>query len=96
MSNEVRITKEAIVTTPALRMDAPDWKKWFNNALKFLAPLGILYAAFVTANINLDGFQVTDFRPTPEVIGGLVLYILNAGQDFLRKFTSEQRYVLDK
>lgn len=94
--NEVKVSEEQVITTPALRMDQPDWNKWANNAFKFLAPLGLLYAAFVTANLNLDGFQTTDFQPTREVIGALMLYILNAGQDFLRKFTVEQKYPVEK
>lgn len=63
-----------------------DWSKWIFNTLVFAAPLAILYLLFVQANINIDGFQVTDFQPTKEVIGGMILYVINVLLDFFKKY----------
>lgn len=63
-----------------------DYKKWTNNMLVFFAPLIVLYLLFVQANVQSDGFQVSDFTPTSEVIGGMILYTINVLMDFLRKF----------
>ena len=40
----------------------------------------------VETKSNTDGFAVTDFVPTPEVIGGLILYVINTLLDLLRKY----------
>jgi len=65
--------------------DKKDWSKWLKNALIFLAPLGLLYLLFVQANIQGDGFQLSDFRPSDQVIGGAMLYLINTILDYLRK-----------
>jgi len=62
-----------------------DWSKWLNNALIFLAPLGVLYLIFVQANIQGDGFEWSDFAPSREVVGGIFLYLINTVLDYLRK-----------
>ena len=60
-------------------------QKWLINTGLFFAPLAILYLVFVQANITSNGFQVTDFIPTSEVIGGMILYAINTVLDYLRK-----------
>ena len=69
-----------------LRLTKVDWDKWSSNTLLFLAPLGVLYLVFVQTSINADGIQGTDFIPTREVMGGMVLYLINTLLDFLKKF----------
>lgn len=65
-----------------------DRQKWLNNSLIFLAPLFVLYLVFVQTGITSDGFSMSDFIPTQEVIGGLILYIINTLLDLLRKFVA--------
>lgn len=62
-----------------------DRSRWLRNAGIFLAPLGILYLAFVQVNIRSEGFQWEDFVPTSEVVGGGFLYLINTSLDYLRK-----------
>ena len=62
-----------------------DWKKWLENTVTFLAPLGILYLLFVQVGVQSDGFQPADFYPTSEVIGGMILYAVNVLLDLLKK-----------
>jgi hypothetical protein len=89
-------TKVLAVTTEAGEMGKIGLKKWGMNALKFTAPLGVMYLSFVIANINIDGFQLTDFVPSAVMSGGIILYILNAATDFLRKLTQAQTYIVEK
>lgn len=71
-------------------------EKFLRNSLFFLAPLLIIYLTFVAANINVDGFQPSDFTPTNEVIGAIILYVLNVILDFLRKYVPDTKnYVTD-
>ena len=68
------------------KLIALDWNKWFKNTAIFFAPVVLLYLVFVQVNINTNGFQTTDFYPTSEVIGGMILYITNTVIDFIKKF----------
>lgn len=62
--------------------------KWVRNLLLFTAPLGFMYITAVIGIIQLPDHQVSykDFIPTKMVQGGLILYVLNALQDLLRKY----------
>ena len=90
------MANEKIITVEAGKMSSEGLQKWATNTLKFAAPLGIMYLTFVVGNINVDGFQVIDFQPSQLVIGGLILYILNAIMDLLRKLAVEQKYIVEK
>ena len=59
--------------------------KWSLNARVFLAPLALIYLPFVTANIQLDGIQLSDFQPNQVVIGAMVLYVMNIILDWFKK-----------
>ena len=59
--------------------------KWGVNAKVFLAPLALIYLPFVTANIQLDGIQLSDFQPNQVVIGAMVLYVMNIILDWFKK-----------
>lgn len=71
-------------------------KKWVKNLISFLAPLGVMYLGFVMVRISAEGFQLADLYLSEYEIGGIVLYVFNGAQDFLRKFYIEQAYVVPK
>lgn len=85
-----KIVKAEETTTPPLFMSPIDWSRWLTNAVKFLAPLLLIYVYYVNGQVSQDGLQLTDFIPNEFVSGGIVLYILNTVQDFLRKFIPSQ------
>ena len=68
-----------------------DQQKWLNNALIFLAPLFVLYLVFVQTGITSNGVDITDFIPTQEVVGGLILYAINNLLDLLRKLIASSK-----
>jgi hypothetical protein len=59
--------------------------KWLANQKTFLVPLALLYLGFVIARITDEGVTFMAFVPTPAELTAVVLYILNAGYDYLRK-----------
>jgi hypothetical protein len=65
--------------------------KWFHNLVVFLAPLAVLYITTAVGTISADkaGFQIKDLIPNAFAMGGLVLYVLNTVQDYLRKLNSQ-------
>jgi hypothetical protein len=67
-------------------LNKEDFKKVLNNAVVFLAPLLLIYLGSVISNIG-DGFALTDFIPDNIVIGAMVLYLLNAMTDVLKKYS---------
>lgn len=73
------------MTSQEFSISNPELQKVVKNGLVFLAPLGVLYLGAVTLNIQ-DGLVLSDFTPSNEVLGAMVLYILNVALDFLRKF----------
>lgn len=72
-------------------------KEWQSNALKFLAPLVILYTTQVVGTLQSVSFDFTGTNiltaliPTPFTWGGIVLYIFNTITDFFRKFLGDNR-----
>ena len=70
-----------------VKLSVPQQGKWLRNLLVFLAPLGILYLTTVAGVIsaNPKGFEVNDLIPNTFAQGGLILWILNAALDYLRK-----------
>lgn len=77
------------MTSQPLSISKPEIVKVSKNALVFLAPLASLYLAYVTQNIQTAGFSWSDFTPNQMIIGALVLYLLNAVMDFMRKFVPD-------
>lgn len=64
------------------------WRKWVNNSLIFLAPLGIMYLLNVQNNINSNGYQITDLYLDEKMVGAMMLYVINVALDFLKKYIS--------
>lgn len=79
---------QARLTKLQARLTKVDWNKWRRNSALFLAPLGVIYVAFVTTNVNTEGIAWSDFVPNNAVLTALALYVLNTIMDFLRKFDS--------
>ena len=59
--------------------------KWLANQKTFLLPLAILYLGFVVSRITEFGVGLDSFVPTQGELTALVLYVLNATLDYLRK-----------
>lgn len=61
--------------------------KWLNNILVFLAPVIALYLTTVIGVISQDNhvFKLLDFIPNAFARGGIVLWFLNVGLDYIRK-----------
>lgn len=66
------------------QLNRADVQKWLKNAGIFLAPLALIYLAFVKANLA-DGMAVTDFVPNEVVIGAMTLYLVNVLTDLFLK-----------
>lgn len=66
--------------------------KFAHNVLVFLAPLGILYLSTIIGTVSqpFHNFSFMDFVPGQVAQGGLILYVLNAIMDFLRKISANQ------
>lgn len=73
------------------RLKLLNWKKWGRNTVVFLSPLATIYLVSVIANVQGDGFQVSDFAPSEVVIGAMMLYVLNTALDFFRKFSATKQ-----
>jgi hypothetical protein len=48
----------------------------------------LIYLIAVITAINNNGVSLADFVPDTLTVGAIVLYVLNAGVDILRKFTA--------
>lgn len=68
------------------KLNAADVCKWGKNTLVFIAPLLLMYIASITPLIQ-DGLALADFRVSPLVAGGMVLYVLNVATDLLKKLS---------
>jgi len=62
-------------------------KKWYDNVLLFLAPVGIVYISAVVGVIqaNNGAIKPEDLLPTSFTLGAITLYVLNSVLDYLRK-----------
>jgi hypothetical protein len=85
-----------IVTSDAGEIGKVGLQRWVQNLLKFSAPLLIMYITFVSGRLQADGFQFQDFIPSQLEVGALILWVMNAVQDFLRKLTVDQAYIVEK
>lgn len=72
-------------------LNAADIQKWTHNLLVFLAPVTLIYVLAVVGVITAANGVVTlaDFIPNAIVVGAMVLYVLNAVVDILRKFAAQ-------
>jgi len=69
-------------------LNSQDIKKWFKNILVFLVPVLIIYFGSITVGINTSGFSYDLFIPTTLTQGAIVLYVLNALTDLLKKYSA--------
>lgn len=69
-------------------------QKWIKNQLEFLKPLalfaGTLYLAPILTALQQPNHVVSphDFIPSSQVVTAIVLYMVNAAHDFLRKWAN--------
>ena len=70
--------------SPRFSLNPEDIDRWLQNCKVFLAPLALIYLAFVSANLS-NGFAWNDLVPNEIVMGSLVLYAVNTLPDLLRK-----------
>ena len=70
-------------------LNAQDVQNWLRNLLIFIAPVLLIYVLAVTAIITGHNGVValSDFVPNAVTVGAMVLYVLNAVVDILRKFS---------
>lgn len=66
-----------------------DIAKWLQNSLIFLAPIALIYLAFVSDNLN-DGLNAADFIPNNAILSMMVLYLVNVCVDFFRKLIGKK------
>lgn len=85
--------KVTITTSQRFSLNPQDIAKWIKNQKIFLIPLAMIYLAFVIAKVGEGGFALTDFIPSNEVITAMVLYVLNAVYDLLRKWVQVKEYI---
>lgn len=69
-------------------LNAADVQRWIANLIVFLAPVALIYLAAVIATINSSGISLASFAPNALTVGAMVLYVLNAVVDIIRKFVS--------
>lgn len=69
----------------SLKLNTKLQTKWLENQKAFLLPLAILYLGFVITRITESGVSLQSFVPTAGEVTALVLYVLNAAYDYLRK-----------
>lgn len=71
--------------------------KWLNNQIEFLKPLVLfvatLYFTPIILSLSEAGHTVSlaDFVPSQAVITAIVLYLINAAYDLIRKWASNAK-----
>ena len=75
----------------AYTLSGVDFQKWTRNLLVFLAPVVLIYLAFVAAAIAAanGAFSFSELVPNQIVIGAMVLYVINGITDIVRKFVPD-------
>lgn len=68
-------------------LNSLDWQKILHNSLVFLAPVALIYLAFVAGNLS-SGISLSAFVPPPVVQGTMALYIVNVLIDTFRKLSA--------
>lgn len=74
--------------TQKFSLNAADVQRWIANLIVFLAPVALIYLLAVIATINSSGVSFSAFAPNALTVGAMVLYVLNALIDIIRKFIS--------
>lgn len=74
--------------SPAYTLVLTDVKKWGKNLLIFLAPVALIYLVSVTNAASGNAFTPADFVPNTVTVGAMILYVLNAVTDIVRKFVN--------
>lgn len=74
--------------TQKFSLNAADVQRWIANLIVFIAPVLLIYLLAVIATINSSGVSLASFAPNALTVGAMVLYILNAVVDIIRKFVS--------
>ncbi len=71
-------------------LNSRDVDQWLNNTKVFLAPLVFTYFGAVALIIQQPGhrFALTDFVPTNNTIGIMVLYVVNVAFNLARKIVA--------
>lgn len=72
--------------SPVGKVNSEDLKRWGNNLLMFLIPLGIMYLLQLNAMLQNGTLKAGDFIPNQTTIGGMQLYVINGLLDLLKKF----------
>lgn len=74
--------------SPGMHISPGNFELWYSNALRFLAPLGIIYLLPIIGALSVPnhGFDIHDLVPTSYTIGAVALYVVNTAYDFLRKY----------
>ena len=72
--------------SPAFSLNAADFKKWGTNLAIFFIPVALIYLVAVITSVNNTGVSFAAFVPDKTTTGAMVLYVLNAFVDILRKF----------
>ncbi len=64
--------------------------KWVTNLKLFLIPVALMYIGQLIGYYSIDSheFSLIDFIPSKLTQGGMILYVLNFIQDYLRKLQS--------
>ncbi len=62
-----------------------DFEKWYKVALLFLGPVAVIYCIYVKGQIEVDGFQWTDFIPNEFVWGSIFSYLLNEALAYFKR-----------
>lgn len=76
-------------------LTSEDRQKWIRNQIAFLKPLVLVVAAlYFVPLIGLLGsvghvVSLADFIPSPETVTAIVLYIVNAAYDLIRKWAGQ-------
>jgi len=72
----------------AWRMNQADTKKWLKNMGLFLIPLALVYLGSIQSRVTGGDVSIEIFKITPEIAGALILYVLNALTDLLKKLSA--------
>ena len=78
--------------SPKYDLIRQDLKSWAKVAALFLAPVALIYFAFVQGNIGLDGFAWSDFVPNLFVQGAMVAWVLNEALALIKKWIESNKY----
>jgi hypothetical protein len=77
--------------SPKFTLNKTDWSFITDRAKLFLLPLVLVYFGAVTANIEKDGLQLTDFAINAFQAGAIVLYLLNRATTAIQLWMSGKK-----